>query len=251
MPNVEALQNGAMDIEGVVAEIDAELRALGTADRAVHEKVYLKSALEHYGATVPATRSVVKAVARRFPVLGHDELIALAVSLWAAPVHERRAAAVELLDLYAKQLQPRDIVVLEQMLRESRTWALVDALAVSIVGGLVERYAEMGPVLDRWAADDNFWIRRSALLALLSGLRRGEGDFDRFSRYADAMLEEKEFFIRKAIGWVLRETAKKRPAMVYDWLLPRAKRISGVTMREALKRLSDEQRAAVQSSSRM
>jgi 3-methyladenine DNA glycosylase AlkD len=216
----------------------------------VQEKAYLKSALEHYGTTVPATRTVVKAVARRYPALDHDELIALVESLWAAPVHERRTAAVEVLDLYAKLLQRGDIVLVERMLRESRTWAFVDALAVSTVGSLVERYPEMDSVLDRWATDEDFWIRRSALLALLSGLRRGEGDFDRFSRYADAMLDEKEFFIRKAIGWVLRETAKKQPAMVYEWLLPRANRISGVTMREAIKRLSDEQRAAVQSSSR-
>jgi 3-methyladenine DNA glycosylase AlkD len=59
------------------------------------------------------------------------------------------------------------------------------------------------------------------------------------------MWEEKEFFVRKAIGWVLRDTARKRPRLVYDWLLPRARRASGVTLREAVKPLSDDQRAAV------
>ena len=59
------------------------------------------------------------------------------------------------------------------------------------------------------------------------------------------MLEEKEFFIRKAIGWVLRDTARKRPGLVYEWLLPRAQRASGVTVREAVKPLSAEQRSAV------
>jgi 3-methyladenine DNA glycosylase AlkD len=58
------------------------------------------------------------------------------------------------------------------------------------------------------------------------------------------MLEEKEFFIRKAIGWVLRDTARKRPDLVYAWLLPRAARATGVTLREAVKPLSPEQRAA-------
>ena len=65
------------------------------------------------------------------------------------------------------------------------------------------------------------------------------------ARYADAMLDEREFFIRKAIGWVLRETSKRRPREVYDWLLPRARRASGVTMREATKYLSPEQRDAL------
>jgi len=93
--------------------------------------------------------------------------------------------------------------------------------------------------------DDDFWLRRSALLALLLALRRGAGDFQLFSRYADPMLQEKEFFIRKAIGWVLRDTARRRPAMVYEWLLPRAARASGLTLREAVKPLSEQQRAAV------
>lgn len=74
---------------------------------------------------------------------------------------------------------------------------------------------------------------------------RGEGDFERFAKYADAMLGDKEFFIRKAIGWVLRETAKKRPDLVFEWLLPRATQASAVTIREAIKPLPESQRGAV------
>jgi 3-methyladenine DNA glycosylase AlkD len=128
---------------------------------------------------------------------------------------------------------------------QSRTWALVDGLASSVVGPLVERQPELAATLDRWAADEDIWVRRSALLALLLPLRRGEGDFERFSRYADAMLAEREFFIRKAIGWVLRETSKKSPELVYDWIRDRAARASGVTIREAVKYISEEQREDV------
>jgi 3-methyladenine DNA glycosylase AlkD len=135
--------------------------------------------------------------------------------------------------------------MIERFLREARTWALLDGLSASVMGRLVERFEGLGSVLDRWAVDEDFWIRRASLLALLVPLRRGAGDFDRFSRYADAMLDEREFFIRKAIGWVLRDTARKRPDMVYEWLLPRAARASGVTIREAVKPLSETQRAAV------
>jgi hypothetical protein len=87
----------------------------------------------------------------------------------------------------------------------------------------------------------DFWVRRAALLARLAPARQGDS-LERFFRYADAMLEEREFFIRKAIGWVLREAAKTRPDEVYEWLLPRATRASGVTMREAVKYLPEEQR---------
>jgi 3-methyladenine DNA glycosylase AlkD len=110
------------------------------------------------------------------------------------------------------------------------------------VGPLVEGHPELTSTLDRWAGDDDFWIRRSALLAHLLPLRQGRGDFDRFAGYADAMLEEREFFIRKAIGWVLRDTSRKRPQLVYEWLRPRAGRASGVTVREAVKHLPEEQR---------
>jgi 3-methyladenine DNA glycosylase AlkD len=110
---------------------------------------------------------------------------------------------------------------------------------------LAERYPELGTVLDRWAGDPDFWLRRSAMLALLIPLRQGRGDFERFGRYADAMLDEREFFIRKAIGWVLRDTARRRPDLVYEWLLPRAARASGVSIREAVKPLSAAQRASI------
>ncbi|MEO8694032.1 MAG: DNA alkylation repair protein [Acidimicrobiales bacterium] len=235
----------AVAVATIVDEIDRELRSRGTRERAEQEKRYLKSELEHYGVTVPAVRTVAKAAYREHPDLSHDELAAVVTSLWAERVHERRMVTVELLDLYADRLRPGDMKLLERLLRESKTWALVDGLAATVVGGLIDRHPKSAEVLDRWAIDKDFWIRRSALLALLIALRRGEGDFERFSRYADAMLDESEFFIRKAIGWVLRDTAKKRPKLVYDWLLPRASRASGVTLREAVKPLSERQRAAI------
>jgi len=234
-----------MDIRPLVAETDAELRARGSANRAEHEKAYLRSELLHYGTTVPAVRAVARSVGVRYPGLAHDDLIALVDALWSVPVHERRMAAIELLKVYVDRLRCDDISVLERLLLESRTWTLVDALAISVVGPLVERCPDLVATLDRWAADDDFWMRRSALLALLLALRHGAGDFQRFSRYADSMLSENEFFVRKAIGWVLRDTARKRPAMVHEWLLPRAQRASGVTIREAIKPLSEDQRESI------
>ena len=158
---------------------------------------------------------------------------------------ERRMIAVLLLEAFEPLLRPADMKLLERLVRESKTWAFVDELAIAIVGPLVERSPALLRVLDRWATDDDFWLRRCAMLALLRPLRRGEGDFARFTRYAEAMLNDREFFIRKAIGWVLRETAKKRPDLVYQWLLPRCAIASGVTVREAVKYLSTQQRADV------
>jgi 3-methyladenine DNA glycosylase AlkD len=234
-----------VDTQQRAVEIEAALRAHGSPERAGHEKAYLKSELEHYGASLPDIRSVAKAVAARCRDASREDLVELVETLWGVPAHERRMVAVELLQAFNACMQPGDIALLERLLREARTWALVDPLAANVVGPLVERFPGLGDVLDRWAYDPDFWVRRSALLALLVALRRGGGDFARFGRYADAMLDDREFFIRKAIGWVLRDTARKRPDMVYDWLAPRAARASGVTVREAVKPLSAQQRSAV------
>ncbi len=163
--------------------------------------------------------------------------MALVTELWSTPIFERRAAATMLLERFPKLLTPADLPLIERLLRESLTWALVDGLAANVVGAiLVAAPVEVTPVMDRWAADPDFWIRRSSLLAELLPLRGG-ADLAPFLRRADAMLDEKEFFIRKAIGWVLREVGKKRPAEVVAWLAPRTQRASGVTMREAVRYL--------------
>lgn len=145
-------------------------------------------------------------------------------------------AVVELLVMGGDELEAGDVPMLERLLRESRTWALVDPLAANVVGRLDEGVG-IGPDLERWATDPDFWMRRSALLVHLMRLRSGVGNTDRFLRFADVMLDESEFFIRKAIGWGLRELGKKRPEVVEAWLAPRVHRASGVTMREAVKPL--------------
>jgi 3-methyladenine DNA glycosylase AlkD len=219
------------------ASIEASIRALGDPRRAVSERAYLKSDREFCGASAPAVRQVVRAWCAARPALDRDRLLAVTGWLWDRPLFESRRAAVELLRARPGLLEPADAATVEAMLRDSGTWALVDDLSGHVMGDLTEAYPELAAVLDRWAGDGDFWIRRSAMLALLGPLRRGDGDFVRFSRYADAMLGEREFFIRKAIGWVLRDTGKRRPGLVAGWLAPRVHLASGVTVREAVKPL--------------
>lgn len=210
------------------------LKPLGTKERAVREKAYLKSDLVHWGVTVPVLRKAVKAQAKG---MTRAELLAAIDALWPRGIYELRAACSELLVLGVKLLEPGDLARIEQLLREANTWALVDAISALAVGALVTAHPALVKTLDRWAKDPDFWIRRSAMLALLGPIRKGGGDFARFGRYADAQLEDQEFFIRKAIGWVLRETSKKRPELVADWVRPRAGRMAGLTFREATRQL--------------
>jgi 3-methyladenine DNA glycosylase AlkD len=226
-----------VDSGGLISHLEARLRPAGTPERAAAEKSYLKSDLAFVGVTVWQIRSAVKEIAAEHRGIDHDQLVELVSELWSAPVFERRMASVMFLERYRDLLGIDDLALIERLLRESRTWALVDGLAGDIVGAILAAHpAGTTPVLDRWARDPDFWIRRSSLLAELRPLRAGAA-LAPFLRRAELMLDEPEFFVRKAIGWVLREVGKRRPAEVTAWLAPRTHRASGVTMREAVKYL--------------
>jgi 3-methyladenine DNA glycosylase AlkD len=230
-----------LDPPRIAAQLERSLRALGTKERAEGEKQYLKSELVHLGATVWQIRREVKSFAVENPDFDHTQLVALVEELWARPVHECRMAAVLLLEAYPELVGPDDLPLLERLVRDAKSWVYVDGLAGDVLGKLLVREPRVAPKLDRWARDPDFWVRRAALLAQIKPLKHG-APFERFGRYADAMLDEREFFIRKAIGWVLRETAKTRADEVYKWLAPRVDRASGVTRREAVKYLKPHQR---------
>ncbi|MCE9622780.1 MAG: DNA alkylation repair protein [Actinomycetia bacterium] len=220
-----------------------QLASAGTPERAAGERAYLKSDLQHLGTTVPAMRAIVKAWLRSHEAahgkLTHDELFALADALWAQPVHERRMAAVELLVAKPSLIALEDVPWLFNTLRDCRTWALLDPIAGSVVADLAAREPDdVLEHLDRWVHDGDFWIRRSAVLGLRTLLRHDE-QLDRFFSYATELLPEKEFFIRKVIGWVAREVAARHPALVSRWLRDNMASMNLVTLREPMRRLAD------------
>ena len=231
------------DLDRAARALMDRLAGIGSAERGEQERAYLRSDMAFLGVTVPESRRAVKGMLAALPGLDGARALALAGILWTEPVFEGRRCAAELLALRSPLLGPDDLAAVERLLRDSRTWALVDVLAVHVAGAVFLRQpARSGPVIDRWAQDADFWLRRSAVLALLPGVRAGAPDLDRFERYADPMLEEKEFFIRKAVGWTLREISLRDPRFVVRWVTPRVARMSGVTLREAVRRLPEHDR---------
>ena len=226
-----------MDVAAAFAEADAAFIAAANAERAVQEKRYLKSALRFHGASLP----VIREVAKRFGKLSRQDLGAFARRLWESEWHEHRALAVVLVERQAKVLTPDDLGWLIDLVRTSFTWAYVDSLAIHTIGAILTRHPESLGVLRAWAADPDFWVRRTALLATLLELRAGRGDPELFAEIAVPMLTEREFFIRKAIGWVLRDTAKKRPGWVQVFV--DGHEMSGLTRREALRGVERATRA--------
>lgn len=242
------------DPDAAASALAEALLPLGSAERAVQEKRYLKSDLAFIGVPVPDLRRAVKAAVKdelavsgqRGTRLDRETAVAWAVALWREPVHERRAAAVELLQLAVTTLNASDLAAVEQLIRASRTWAYVDALAGNIAGVVALRDPSAWERIDAWAADGDFWVRRSALLALLAGIRAGQPDLPRFTRYSGPMLAEQEFFIRKAVGWVLREISRREPGWVATWTEAHLAEISGVTFREAVRRLPPQDKARLE-----
>ncbi|MFC9969263.1 DNA alkylation repair protein [Spirillospora sp. NPDC127200] len=224
-----------MDAEEETARIVADMRRRVVPGRADGEKRYLKSDFEHLGVPVPEVRKAARTAA----VSTREDVLGLAETLWGVTesglvVHEARMAAIEVLVRWVRLLEAGDVEVAERLIRDSASWVYVDALAEKVAGRLAS-----GAVLDAWAGDPYMWVRRAALLALLPGVRAGRPDFARISRYGDLLIGEHEFFIRKALGWVLRELSKKDPAWVQKWVAERIGVISGVTLREAVRRMPE------------
>jgi 3-methyladenine DNA glycosylase AlkD len=184
-------------------------------------------------------------LADEHPDLTRTELRRIVDELWSTDVFELRSAGVALLSRCGALLEERDLPWLLGFVRRSKTWAHVDWLAADVIGGVVGESRTALRRLPAWARDENFWVRRTALLAQLRPLSHEAGDFALFARLAELMLGEREFFIRKAIGWVLREVSKKRPKLVFDFLREHRADVSGLTLSEGAKYLPAAQRRAL------
>ncbi|MGO8993827.1 MAG: DNA alkylation repair protein [Polyangiaceae bacterium] len=225
-----------MTPSAAVRHFRTRLSALGTPTRASSEKAYMKSTLLFHGVTAAQLRGTCAAFCKEHP-LDHDSLRAIVAALFATDWFDLRSMGIALLERKRALLVPRDAPWLITLVRASPCWAHVDYLATQVIDPLVAANPTLLVRTRTWAKDKDFWVRRTALLAQLRALRGGGGDFALFAEIAAPMLEEKEFFIRKAIGWVLREVSKKRPALVRDFFREHGERASGLTRREGTKYL--------------
>ena len=224
-----------MKQHAAVRHFDTRFRALGTAARAAGAKAYMKSALRFHGVDAAQLRG--EAVRFYATPPAREVLVADATALFATDAFDLRSAAIALLERHEDVLAARDLPWLVALARTGACWAHVDYLVTKVIGPILERTGDVARWSRRWAADDDFWVRRVALLGQLRPLRRGAGDFALFAELAAPMLPEREFFIRKAIGWVLREVSKRRPELVRGFLAEHHAACSSVTWREAIKYL--------------
>jgi 3-methyladenine DNA glycosylase AlkD len=167
-----------------------------------------------------------------------DELLSLAEALWRLPEREFRYAAIDMLAKHHKKLDPTALPRLLTLVQSDPWWDTVDGLA-GVMGDIwlsaKATQADVQTHMDACLVHANLWVRRVAMLHQLGW--KGQTDQARLFRYALALAHEKDFFIRKAIGWALRDHARVQPDAVRDFLKQHAEQLSGLTVREAGKRL--------------
>jgi 3-methyladenine DNA glycosylase AlkD len=222
----------------LIAEIREALRTAAEPALAPGMKAYMKSAMPYLGVRVPAVRALTRAAEKRRPLPSAGTLAATARSLWrAAEYREERYAATALLDTRsARRLRDLGLLdLLEEMIRTGAWWDHVDEVSHRIGDLLALDPAAMTPVLRAWAGDDDRWIRRSAIIAQLG--RRSATDIELLTFVIEANLDDREFFVAKAVGWALREYARTDPAWVLGFVEAHTDRIAPLSRREALKHL--------------
>lgn len=227
----------------LVDQIRSTLARAADPDRATRQRAYMKSELPFHGITAPELRRVLDPVLRSRAPNDRTTWEATVLELWDGATHrELRYAGLALAQhRSARAWQDPDVLRLYRHLAVTGAWwDLVDETATRLVGPvLLAHRSAVTPVLDAWSVEDDLWLRRVSVLAQLK--HQQATDTALLERAVVANLEGsrfgQEFFIRKAIGWALREHAKTDPDWVVALLDRYVDRVSGLTRREATRRL--------------
>ena len=228
-----------------IARFRKIMKAGGDKKRAVFEKAYLKTPYTCFGTSLPSTDKIAKEFRKQNEGAGSEYILSLARKLFASEYHDEKRLGLRLLQFYPHYLDLSAMPLLEEMLLQSPTWDLVDDISIHLVGTVLEKDGKAYRYLKKWSRSGNFWMRRASLISPILLFRKGRGDAGLFYTFAERMLEEKEFFIRKAMGWGLREIAKAAPDEVFGFLMRVKGRASGLTLREGAKRLPDQMKVQV------
>jgi 3-methyladenine DNA glycosylase AlkD len=240
-----AMTTASAPDSALVVAVRAALATAGDPERAAGQQRYMKSEMPYRGVTSPELRALLR------PLLADRSLAPASRPQWEADVRalwdgaayrEERYAAIALTGHRAARgwQDPQALGLYRHLVVTGAWWDYVDVLAADRVGPILLRHrAVVTPVMRADAVDGHLWVRRTAILAQLE--HRDESDLELLADVIDANLEGspfgREFFVRKAIGWALRQHARVDPQWVRAFVESRSDRLSGLSRREALKHL--------------
>ncbi len=220
----------------LAAWVARRLRAAAVPQNVGPMQAYLKTRMLFYGVRKPGLVPIFREMKRRFPPANRRAYESGVRSLWNLAHREEKYAAIEYACQHRDFITSASLPLYERMVREGAWWDLVDYVVARLVSPLylAERQA-LRPVVNRWIDDDALWIRRAALLSHLT--HKQHTDQRQLFAHCLARADETEFFIRKAIGWALRQYSYANPQDVRKFLQAHRSRLSGLSYREGAKTL--------------
>lgn len=221
--------------EDLVARVAGALSAAADPEQAGPMAAYMRDQFPFLGIKGPTRRDLVRpmlTVSRGMPA---DEVLSAADALWARDEREYQYVACDLLARHATRLDHSALAALRRLVATKSWWDTVDALASRTVGPIVRRHRECARVMDRWVTDDDIWVARAAVLHQL-GWKEGT-DTGRLFDYCARRADHPDFFMRKAIGWALRDYARTDPDSVARFVAGHRDTLSTLSVREACKHI--------------
>lgn len=222
----------------LIAAVKGALRELADPERAAGAQAYMKSGIPSLGVRVPEVRRIAARAVADFPPASAGQLRATALELWRTSTYrEERYAAI---DLTGHRLVARDLDMLsayEEIIRTGAWWDFADGVSGRICGLLQAHPAAVSATLRRWSHDPDPWIRRASITSQLRAKKAT--DTALLAAVIEPNLADREFFIRKAIGWALREYAKTAPDWVEAFVARHGPSMSALSRREALRGIAD------------
>lgn len=214
--------------------LEAWLRAHADPEEAEPMEAYMRGKFPFLGIRNPERQALTRLFWKEHPMPAGEELLKTALQVWSLPEREFHYTSMALLEKYGKRADKSHIDVLETLVTQHAWWDTVDFIASHLIGRQLSLYPELVTGYpDRWISSEDMWLRRSAILFQLK--YKQSTDFERLIRYIERCKGESEFFIRKAIGWALREYAKTDADAVRRYVA--SAELSPLSEKEAMKHL--------------
>lgn len=221
-------------MKNYIQELDFTFRQSANSEYAYQMKKYMRGKFEYLGIKSPLRREISKVFLQKENRPPVSSVINISIKLWKKPEREFQYFAQELLCKYLKLVDSTFIDHLEYLLTTKSWWDTVDYIAANLVGSHFQNYPHLiNPISKKWCELDNLWLQRTSLLFQLR--YKTKTDTDLLFNYIRHHSNSKEFFIRKAIGWALREYSKTDPELVIKFV--DSNELSGLSKREALKKI--------------
>lgn len=224
-----------MRLAGSVGELRAALEPFADASKVDGMQAYMRDQFVYMGLNSPDRRKANKPWITAGKTAEAADLLAFAEECWVQEEREFQYCACEVLRAGANVLGPSDLPRVRALIEAKSWWDTIDSLGPWTVGTMVTNHPQLAAVMDEWVNDDNIWVARVAILHQLG--YKDQTDASRLFRYADLRAADTEFFVRKALGWALRQYARVDPEAVRAYVQTNEDKLSGLTKREALKHL--------------